>query len=387
VVLLAVLSLLFLGGWLLVQRKHRALAEAPRQGMAPTPVHVVDVRRGHLAESLTYLAACEPIQKSDMAARITASVLEVACDEGSIVKKNQVLVRLDDREIREGIAEVRADEERTDADLSGNEAIRASLVKSVAYWKREAARHRALANDGDIPSSEAEATEEKASDYGGRLQAAKEKSHSLTHQLQALAARKKKLEIQLSYCSIRSPYDGWIVRRLVDPGDLASPGKILLQIEDRSSLRLAFAVPQQDVARMRQGLDVKFRVGDQERKTRLTRLYPSLGVDRTVRVECVLAKADAQGLVSGSFVPVTVVLRESEGVVLVPQIAVMDSPAGKKGVFVVRGDKLALVAVTLLGREGQMVAVDGLDPGSRIVVSTFLGWARLASGMTVEPIR
>ncbi len=66
---------------------------------------------------------------------------------------------------------------------------------------------------------------------------------------------------QLGYCTIRSPFDGLVSHRMVDPGDLASPGKSLMVVEDRSRLKLCFDVPQQDLPQVREGLAVTYAVG------------------------------------------------------------------------------------------------------------------------------
>lgn len=386
-IVLAVVGLIGFGGYRLIGHKKRSLAAAPKYGQKPTAVHVVNAERGTLAQSRTYLAVCEPIRLAAVSARITAAIGEVACDEGTAVKAGQILVRLDDREIRQDIAAVASEIERARADRAGNEAIVESLRRSVAYWQREAKRDKTLADRGDIPGSQAEGTAEKGNEYQGRLLAAEQKSRALQHQADSLSRRKKQLEVQLSYCTIRSPYDGLVTRRRVDPGDLASPGKALLVVEDRSQMKLSFDVPQQDLAEVREGLPLQFTVEKQERRATLTHLYPSLNTDRTIRAESVLDAAKAEGVACGSTVPVSVVVRRMNDVVLVPASSLIECPKGKQHVFVVRKGKLEHPIVTVIGRGAEKVAVTGIEAGEPVVTSTFLGWANLAGGMKVEPIQ
>jgi len=385
VIILAVVGAVGFGGYRLIRHKKQSLAGAPKYGQKPTPVHVVKAEKGTLTVARTYLAVCEPAQQASVSARITAAIDEVACDEGTLVKAGQILIRLDDREIREDIAAVAADIARSKADLAGNEALVESLKQSVAYWQREADRDKTLAEKGDIPDSQAEGTAEKANEYQGRLLAAEQKSRALQHQIDALERRKKQIEVQLSYCTIRSPYDGLVTRRLVDSGDLASPGKTLLVVEDRSALKLAFDVPQKDLDAVHEGLDLRFTVAGQQRLAVLSHLYPSLSADRTVRAECVLKGKKANGLACGSCVPVSVIVRQLKDVVLVPASSLIECPKGQLHVFVVRNGKLEHPAVTVLGRGGDHIAIDGINAGELVVTSTFLGWANLAAGRKVEP--
>jgi len=387
VIVLALVGAIGFGGYQLIQRKKKSLSAAPKYGLNPTPVHVTKAKKGTLAESLTYLAVCEPVRQASVSARITAAIGEIACDEGTMVKAGQVLIQLDDREIRQDIAAVGSGIEQARADLAGNEAVVKSLGESLAYWQRETKRDETLAGRGDIPGSQAEGTAEKANEYQGRLLAGKQKSQALQHQIDGLERRRKQLQVQLSYCTIQSPYDGLVTRRLVDPGDLASPGKALLVVEDRSQLKLSFDVPQQDLAEVREGLALRFEVDKQQRQAVLTHLYPSLNTDRTIRAECVLQGGGAEGLTCGSYVPVSVVVRELRDAVLVPASSLIESPKGEMYVFVVRDGRLEHLAITVLGRGPDKVAVKGVEAGESVVTSTFLGWANLASDMKVEPVQ
>jgi len=48
---------------------------------------------------------------------------------------------------------------------------------------------------------------------------------------------------------------------------------------------------------------------------------------------------------------------------------------------------LQAVEITLLGRNDDETAVEGIEPGADVVLSTFLGWSRLSTGLRVEAIR
>ncbi len=387
VLVLVVVGLIGLGGARLIQNKKHELSAAPKYGVRPTPVHVVKAELGTLTQDRTYLGVCEPVRQADVSARITATIDEVACDEGSTVTAGQVLIRLDDREIRQNIAEAESEIERARSDLTGNEAVVESLKQSVAYWNREAERDRSLADRGDIPGSQAEGTQEKANEFTGRLLAAQQQTRSLRHRIESLQRRKGQLEIQLSYCLVESPYDGLVVRRLVDPGDLASVGKTLLRVEDRSSLKLSFDIPQQDMEEVHEGLGLRFKADGRERRGALTHLYPSLSADRTIRAESVLGPEAAAGLTCGSYVPVSVEVGRIENAVLVPSTSLIEGPDGTTYVFVVRDGKLEHPMVTVLGRSKDRAAITGIEPGEQVVVSTYLGWANLSGGMAVEPVQ
>lgn len=386
-IVLIMMAALGFGGVLLVKHKKKALAAAPKYGMQPTPVRVTSARLGDLRRMRDYLAVVEPIRVADVSARVTASVEKVLRDENEWVKAGDVLVTLDSRQIEESIAAMKAQVEQTQADLASNQATVDSLAKTVAYWDREAQRDRALADKGAIPGAQAEGTADKANEVRGRLDAARQKSAAIERSVESLQRRQAELETTLSYCTIRSPFDGIISHRRVDPGDLAVPGKSLMVVEDRSQLKLAFDVPQQDLPEVREGLAATYSAAQQNHEVTLSHLFPSLNAARMLRAEVYLSGREIDGLSPGAYVPLRVVLGNDKDVTLVPGTAVVESPGGHAHVFVVRDHHLEARPVNLLGSSGDDVAVDGIQVGEQVVLSTFLGWAQLASGQMVEAMQ
>ncbi len=386
-IVLVVMSVLVFAGVLLVKHKKQALAAAPKYGMQPTPVRVGLARLGDLRKTRDYLAVVEPIRVADVSARVTASVEKVLRDENERVKAGDVLVVLDSRQIEESIAAMKAQIEQTQADLASNQATVDALTKTAAYWEREAQRDQTLADKGAIPRAQAEGTADKANEARGKLDAARQKSSAIERSIASLQRKQAELETTLDYCTIRSPFDGIISHRRVDPGDLALPGKSLMVVEDRSQLRLAFDVPQQDLPEVREGLAVEYSAAQQNREVKLSHLFPSLNAGRMLRAEVYLSGCEMDGLSSGAYVPLQVVLGNTKDVTLVPDTAVVESPDGQAHVFVVRDHRLEAKSVSLLGSSGDDVAVDGVQAGEQVVLSTFLGWAQLASGQMVEAMQ
>ncbi len=386
-ILLLILGALVGAGRALVLRKQARLAEAPVYGTRPTPVRVATARRGDLVLVQPYLAVVEPDRTANVSARVTAVVEELLCDEGDTVTRGQLLVRLDDREFSEAIAALDAQIAAAEAELAANRATEAALEQSLAYWEREAQRAETLVERGGEAASNAEGIRDKVHEFQGKVDATKEVSTALANKIDALRRQRELAETKRGYCELRSPYDGVVARHEVDPGDLAVPGKTLLVVEDRSRLKLAFQVPQADLSDIREGLPIEYDVGGERRRAELTHLYPTLDAARMVRAEVWLDEEQAEGLACGAYVPVRVQRQELRGVTLLPATALIEAPGRGPSVFVVDDDHLVNRAVEVLGSSDGEVGVRGVEPGSRVVTSTFLGWATLSSGIPVEVIR
>lgn len=381
------LAVLFGASAQLVQRKKARLAKVPRYGEEPTPVHVAKSHRGSLEITRDYLAIIEPARTAHLAARLTSSVISVTVDEGVLVKANDPLIRLDDREIVAAIAATEAKVAQSEAELAANETVVSTLEKSAEFWVREAERRHRLVASGAAAASETEATFDKANQLSGELAAAKHKSEALRQQVSALKSGVQELKTRKGYCTITSPFDGVVTHCDVDVGDVAVPGKTLLVVEDRDYLKLAFDVPQQDLPLIRVGMVLRFAGPDGPRTATITNIFPSLNMARMLRAEAVLKDALTEGLDTGAYLPITVVPATLENVTLVPTSAIVESPTGQPYVFVVTKGKLQPVEVTVLGRSDHETAVDGIPPMTEVVVGTFLGWSQLSAGLSVEAIR
>ena len=383
-VFVVILAALAAGAILVVKKKKEKLAGAPRHGVRPLPVKAVSARRGDLPVRIHYLAVVEPVRRATVSARLTSTVEEVLVDEGDAVRAGDVLLRMDAREIRDGIDAVEARIAGARADLASNQALVVSLTGSTAFWKREAERDRTLAKKKDIPLSQAEATEDKLTEFTGRLNAARKKSEALDALIRALEKSRAGLTTRLSYCTLVSPYNGVVARRLVDPGDLAAPGKELFIVEDRGTVKLAFDIPQEDLPEVREGLSVTFSVKGEVRKAVLSHLYPSFDPTRMLRAEVKLTGPAASGLSVGEYVSLAVTVKVMRGVTLIPASAIVERPGGGRYVFLVRDGVLEPREVEVLGRSRDEAALAGIRPGDRLVSSTFLGWAVLSAGNRVE---
>lgn len=372
------------GGVALVKRKEGALQNAPKYGTRPIPVKVATAKKGTLQIKRPYLAVVEPVQAASLSARVTARIEKILCDEGDRVTKGQALIVLDEREIRKNIASAAAQVRQAEADLSSNEATTTALKNSAEYWQREAERDRVLSEKGHIPGSQAEAAVDKAGLFQGQYKAARDKSESLRQRIRSLQSVKEELETQLSYYTLVSPYDGMIRERLVDPGDMAAPGKRLLVVENRNAVKLALDIPQSDLLGIKEGQPVLFRVDHETRKAVVTHIFPSLNAARMLRVEVDLSDNLAAGLSIGQYLTVSVVTREIEDATLIPRTCLIEGPEQETYVFLLKGDRLTPRAVKVLAASGDAFAVTGMAPGEEAVTSTFLGWARLSAENRVE---
>ncbi len=380
----AVLGALVVAGAGLVLRKQAALASAPRHGDRPQVVRVATAEAGRFALAVEYLAVVEAGHTATVSARVTASILLVSVAEGDTVEAGEVLAVLDGLEVRDGLASMDAQIEQTGAEAASQDAMASALKESAAYWQREAGRQQRLFDQGAVARVAAESASDRLSDVVGRLESARLRATALRHQGDGLRKRRAQMETQLGYYEVRSPFAGVVREVPVEVGDLASPGRPLVVVEDRRETKLAFDVPQEDVPRIQAGAPVRYTVGDRPGVGEVVRLFPSLDRARVLRVEARPGASDAPLLRPGEYLTLSVEYGDVDAPALVPRESVVPGPDGNSHVFIVAEGRVTTRPVRVMGSDQTRVGLEGVAPGEQVVTSTFLGWARLADGAPVE---
>lgn len=202
--------------------------------------------------------------------------------------------------------------------------------------------------------------------------------------IQEAEAEGRRVRAQLGYTRIAAPGPGVVVEKTVEVGELATPGRSLLRLDDPSGYRLEVALPSAQAARVRVGQPIPVRldgVGDGPLAGRVAEIVPEADpATRTVTVKVDLPPTP--GLRSGLYGTARVELARAERL-RVPVAAVVER-GQLTGVYVVEGERVARWRLVTLGprRDDRVEVLSGLAPGDAVVID---GADRLADGTRVEP--
>lgn len=346
------------GGASVIQKRRRALAELPPPAAPPVPVRVGTVRSGALSESLRTVALVQPDTHTTIAAQVPGVVLEVKVREGDRVTKGQPLVRIDARTLDDAVAAAQArlaaakdDLQRLEAVHQRDEALLAGRAMSQQAFEAgqaqlEGARATAIATQRALDS--------------------------------ASTAR--------GYAEVRAPVAGVVTARLVEPGDLAGPGKALLTVQAQGgSVRLLSKLSQSALATVKEGGRVTVEVGDAVSQATVTRVFPALDAARLGSVETVLSAAPA-GLPAGSIVAVTYEGQPTSGLV-VPGLSLLEG-LGRTLVVRVKDARAEAVSVRVVARGAAEAVVTGLlAEGDELVLALPSELMALTTGTPLLAVR
>ncbi|MFZ5698000.1 MAG: efflux RND transporter periplasmic adaptor subunit [Pseudomonadota bacterium] len=309
---------------------------------------LVTVDIGSVAQGIRVTGTLEPLNRTTVNARLSAVVDSVLVREGESVRKGQVLMR-------QNSADVAAQLQRAEAQLA---SARVELRLMEEYEAKKAALYeKKYLSEFDWSTARGD-TELK-------------RSLVKIQEANVVIARKA-----VDDTAILAPIGGIVAERYVQPGSNVMPGQVLMSLVDLSQLELAADIPARDINQIHVGGDVTFTVDGQPNRTfhaKVVRINPMAnGGARTITLYARVDNRDGV-LKGGMFANGRVVTgNAARGKVLrIPASAVRDID-GKRQVWVIRDNKLALQPVTLGIRDsgtGLIEVKQGLAAGERVILT------------------
>lgn len=347
--IVVILAVLGLGAFILNKNKEKNEAETAVVSQKNTAVAVRTATVKNEKPNMEYLAngTFEPSQQLEFPAENNGRVVRVLVDEGDVVRKGQVL-----------------------AVIKGDQL-------SIELQSAQAAYQNALADSQRY---------ENAFKTGG---VTKQQLDQAKLNLVNAKSRLDQAKINFGDASIRSSINGIVNKRNIEPGSVVSPGTVLFELVNVSTLKLKVTVTEQQVANLKTGTEVPVKASvfpDKEFKGKITFIAPKADGSLNFPVEIEIANNPGSQIKAGMYGSAVFGKGETSGqaVMTIPRNAFIGG-VGNNQVFVVNDSVAKLVKVTsgrIFGEEVEVL--QGLNEGDVVVTS---GQINLQDGTKVSVIK
>ncbi|MBI5922827.1 MAG: efflux RND transporter periplasmic adaptor subunit [Betaproteobacteria bacterium] len=183
----------------------RAENASSRPGLSSAAVELREVDQTYPADAIV-----EAVRQAIIAAQVTGRIVEARYDAGSRVKAGEVLLRIDPRQTAQAEA-----------------GAQAQLANArVAYERSQQLFRQKFISQAALDKAEAD--------------------------FKVATANSRETELQSGFTRVTAPFAGIIAQRLVEPGELAVPGKALLSMFDPKGMRAVASIPQSRLVGIRQ---------------------------------------------------------------------------------------------------------------------------------------
>src|SRR5216684_4386677 len=349
---------------------------------SPPRVDVVHPRRAVVAQRLQTNASLEAFEEADLFAKVSGYLSDVRVDIGDHVKAGQVLAVIDVPEMKQELAEAKAQ-------LASKQSSLESARRQLDRNKADLALQNALAKDreqlgegrGFISDRTLDQVHANAEIAKADLGVAEANRDLAANQVDLAAATVEKIKALLAYSQIVAPFDGVVARRLVNRGDLVQAATAtrtrpstgsLFTVQRIDTIRVFCDVPENDVPHVQigdpavvkpSGFDGKPFIG---KVTRFSlRLNPQT---RDMRTEIDLSNPEER-LYPGMYAEVSLEMNRRPDALTVPAAAVGSDGDGSF-VYTVADNRIARLALkTGLVDDGNIEVTAGLSDTTPVVAA------------------
>jgi HlyD family secretion protein len=311
------LVLLVIGGWAYWQSGQQASA---------APVYVTTpLAQGNITLTVSANGSLQPTRSVNIGSELSGTVKRVLVDVNDRVKAGQVLVELDASKFSDQVT-------RSRAALAAAQAALAQASATTTESRAALARYEEVSrlSDGKVPSATELDSARAAVDRAVAAQ------NSAQANVTVARATLSTDETNLSKASIRSPLDGVVLSRSVDPGNAVAASLQAVTLfsvaQSLSQLQLDASVDEADVGSIKVGQKASFTVSSYpSRRFPATIRRVAFGSTTTNNVVTYTTTLDVDNsdlsLRPGMTAVVTIVATERNNVLLVPNTALRFSPA------------------------------------------------------------
>lgn len=277
-------------------------------------VKITEVLAKSVPEIEEIIGTVRPKNSARISAKVTATVVDILVKPGDTVKKNDILAKLDHREAQAQFIQAQADYERYQA-----------LLKKQAVTQAE---------------------------------------------FEAVRTRYELSQAVLSYFSISAPFDGLVVQKFCNAGDLATPGQALFIIEGTNEFRLEATVPDRfiGVVQMSDKIQSKIESTKDSCEGVIEEMIPASDPSsRSFLVKISLNCSKA--LKSGMFGRANLIVGERPGL-FTPNSAIHQN--GQLTFVYIVNDGRAQMRLVKTGKtfNGQTDLLSGVNPGEKVIVNS-----------------
>ena len=339
-----------------------ACKEATTSAKSPVPVRTAMVQNIVIGNRVRYSASIVPYSQVDLAFQSGGYIDHVRqvksasggmrnIDQGDFVRKGTVLAVVSEQSYRDKLQQANAQLSRSQAEY---EKAKLSFDRVSALYQSQSA------TKPDFDSAQAQLDSTTAAVSGAK-------------------ADVNEATTALGYCSLRAPFDGWIVKRSVDTGSFVGLATNGFTIANTQTVKAVFGLPDTAVGGVRLGqrLNVSTDALAQPFAGKITAISPAADPkSRVFSVEVTIPNSRNQ-LKSGMIASLALQGEPLEHSVLaIPLSAVVRNPQSANGfaVMIAQGDSeiesVRLRSVTLGNVYGNMIAANnGIQSGERVVTT------------------
>ena len=357
-------------------------AQARGREVSAKPVKVEPVLQETVKRTVELVGTLAAVDQVTISSEADGKVSRILADLGDRVTAGQTLIQVDHEKQQYSLEQQKATLARALAQYGAADPqhlpdvektpdvqkANADLVQAKQSFDRTSELFKRSLVPKQLLDDAATALQSKQASYDLSLQTAK----NLRASIQGSEASMKLADRQLRDTDIRSPFDGYVEKRLVNLGELVKTQMPVMAVVRVDPLKVIAEIPEKMAPWIKDGQAVELHVDaypDQTFIGKVSRISPAVNTaTRAFPFEALVPNKDAR-LKPGTFARVHIESSKIDNVLTLPY-ATMQYRYGVNRVFVVEGDKLAVRELKVGERLGERIEIlSGVKAGEQIAAT------------------
>lgn len=324
---------------LLAYPKVKPLFSSPQESQGPNSgeeqrlsVEAVEVVGEVLEDEIFTSGSIRADEQVELSAEASGIITGITFDEGSVVEKGDLLVKINDSELQA-------------------EKQRATFRLNLAEQREE--RQRRLLERGGISQDDYDAT---------------------LNEVNVIRSELDLINARINQTEILAPFSGQVGLKYVSEGSYISPNSQIASLQALDPVKIDFSIPERYIARVAIGDRIDFTVQgiDSTFSGEVYAIEPRISREtRTIQIRAMSENNDRL-LFPGAFANITLVLEEIEDALMLPAISVIPELNAQK-VYVVRNGEVEEVRIqTGIRTSNKVQVVEGIAPGDTVLTTGLL---------------
>ncbi len=311
------------------------------------PIELETVVKDNLMETLNYVGTIEPKNSTTVSPFIAGQIVQVYVEEGSNVKYGDILVKIDDSQLRASLETAQKKYETLNTNYNYlvneindfyetnplNKQLK-TAQSNYEYLKSEKDNYENLYEEGAIPKTTFDKLEQETNNAYFKLEELKATIQNaydnLVHEKDMAAKQKEELNasinelyVKIEDTVIKAPISGVVKMIEGEMGDLAVVGKPLISIDDNEELVVKVNVSESDINRISVGSIAVLKINglNDEINTKVSKIIPN--VNPSTRIGLIelgpIINEKSFVLFSGSSIEVKIITNEIKDKLIIPK--------------------------------------------------------------------
>lgn len=356
--------ILWLGGFI----GHRVPpGEAKQEGRVITGLQTIVVQPEEVYNYYKADGNVSGENNAKVATKWMGRIMKIYVKEGDFVKAGQLLATIDNSEILQQKNEALAGLEELSKAREEATAAKKAAVENYEFAKRTYERFKNLYQENAISKQQLEEIETKMIGAKSMVDQVNAKLAQIDAKEKQVKAKIAQVNIAVGYGEVRAPFDGYVVKKMMDEGDMAAPGMPIFIVGDKKLQFIAY-LDESLLDRVKVGDEYDIEIDGKKIKSKIIEKNSSINpMNRTFT-----AKFDIPydgSFTSGMYGKVYIPLDKTQKV-LIPKTSLFKW-GQLTAVYTV--DEKGFIKLTYV-KTGQEYAdkvevISGLKPGMKIIVS------------------